>query len=472
MARIALYGGAFDPPHLAHTFAVTWLLSRVDGVWLVPTGEHAFGKQMVPFAERADMVRVALRHFDPKRVSVCMIESEIPGPSRTFETLTALSERHPEHDFAWVVGADNLTEAHRWYRFDDLVARWPLYVLGRPGHEAALARFERAPWCRPGPTLPDISSSALRAALAGQGDRAALAWIDDALVDRARPLYRAPQVDVPPIFLVGGGNVVAGLRKAFSAARLPVAGTWTRRDGDLPASLEGRAGIVIIGVTDTAVTEVADRLARETRLTPGTVVLHCAARLGAEALAPLTGRGLELGSLHPLQSLREPDRAANLLRGAFFGIEGSDAARATAGVLARAVGGRPVEVPAGGKPTYHAAAVLSGNFAVTLMAGGVALLTSLGFSESDARGLLLPLLRGTLANLAAGPAESALTGPFARGDVVAVEAHLTALSARAPTFLAAYVALARATATWLRWTPERRASLEAVLHRFEGGPSA
>lgn len=472
MAQIALYGGAFDPPHLAHTFAVTWLLSRVDAVWLVPTGEHAFGKQMVPFAERAEMVRVALRHFDPNRVSVCMIESEIAGPSRTYETLSALATRHPEHTFAWVVGADNLTEAHRWYRFDDLVARWPLYVLGRPGHEAAMARFERAPWCRPGPTLPDISSSALRAALAGQGDPAALAWIDDALVDRARPLYRSPQLDVPPIFLVGGGNVVAGLRTAFSAARLPLAGAWARREGPLPATLEETAGIVVIGVTDTAVPEVAARLAAETRLAPGTVVLHCAARLGSEALAPLDGRGLELGSFHPLQSLREPDRAANLLRGAFFGIEGSEVARRTAGQLARAVGGRPVEIPLGGKPAYHAAAVFSGNFAVTLMAGGVALLASLGFSEPDARGLLLPLLRGTLANLAASPSEAALTGPFARGDVAAAEAHLRELACRAPNFLPAYVALARATAGWLDWPAARRAALESVLLKFEGEPRA
>ncbi len=470
MAQIALYGGAFDPPHLAHTFAVTWLLSRVDAVWLVPTGEHAFGKQMVSFAERAAMVRIALRHFDPKRVDVCMIESETAGPSRTFETLTALSARHPEHAFAWVIGADNLTEAHRWFRFDDLVERWPLYVLGRPGHEAAMARFERAPWCRPGPTLPDISSSALRAALAGQGDPAALAWIDDALVERARPLYQAPHVDVPPIFLVGGGNVVAGLRTAFSAARLPVAGSWARRDGPLPASLEESAGIVVLGVTDTALPEVAARLARETRLAPGTVVLHCAARLGAEALAPLAGRGLELGSFHPLQSLREPDRAANLLRGAFFGIEGSERAREVAQRLARAVGGRPVEVPPGGKPAYHAAAVFSGNFAVTLMAGGVALLTSLGFGEPEARGLLLPLLRGTLANLAAGPAEVALTGPFARGDIAAVGPHLEAMAARAPTFLPAYVALARATANWLGWDAERLSVLEEALRPYvEGG---
>lgn len=462
MARIALYGGAFDPPHMAHAFAVTWLLSQVDAVWLVPTGEHAFGKRMVPFAQRVQMLRLSLRHFEPKRVDVCTIESERAGPSLTFDTLKALSERHPEHTFHWVIGADNLTEAHRWHRFDELVATWRMFVLGRPGHEAALARFERAPWAIIGPTLPDVSSSALRAALAGEGSPEALRWIDPEVAAVARPLYDLPGAGLPPVFLVGDGNVARALRVALAAARIPVAGQWARRDGPLPARLTG-AGVVVLCVTDAAVTSVAARLARETQFEPGTTVLHCAARLGVEVLAPLVNRGLHLGSLHPLQSLREPDRAANLLRGAFFGIEGEAEARAVATRLAKAMGGRPVEVPAGGKPAYHAAAVFSGNFAVTLMAGGVALLESLGFDEAQARGLLLPLLRGTLANLDAGPAQTALTGPFARGDLGAVRAHVEALGDRAPGFLEAYRALARATAGWLGWSAARVAALEAAL---------
>jgi nicotinate (nicotinamide) nucleotide adenylyltransferase len=462
MARIALYGGAFDPPHMAHAFAVTWLLSQVDAVWLVPTGEHAFGKRMVPFAQRVEMLRLSLRHFEPKRVDVCTIESERAGPSLTFDTLSALSARHPEHTFHWVIGADNLTEAHRWHRFDELVATWRMFVLGRPGHEAALARFERAPWAIIGPTLPDVSSSALRAALAGEGSPEALRWIDPEVAAAARPLYDLPGAGLPPVFLVGDGNVARALRVALAAARIPVAGQWARRDGPLPARLTG-AGVVVLCVTDAAVSSVAARLARETEFEPGTTVLHCAARLGVEVLSPLANRGLHLGSLHPLQSLREPDRAANLLRGAFFGIEGESEARLVATRLARAMGGRPVEVPAGGKPAYHAAAVFSGNFAVTLMAGGVALLESLGFDEAQARGLLLPLLRGTLANLDAGPAQNALTGPFARGDLGAVRAHVEALGERAPEFLEAYRALARATAGWLGWSPARVAALEAAL---------
>ncbi len=475
MAHIALYGGAFDPPHAAHLFATTWLLGRVDAVWLVPTHEHAFGKRMAPFADRVEMLRTVLSRFEPSRVAVSLIEAESGGPSLTFETLSVLSTRHPEHTFSWVIGADNLTEAHRWYRFEDLIARWRFFVLGRPGHEAALARFERQIWCEAGPTLPDVSSSALRAALSGEGDPQDLRWIDPALIERARPLYRESHAGLPPVFLVGGGNVASALRVALAAARVPLVGQWRRADGPLPERFFAPGvsdGVAIMGVPDTAVATVAARLAAEVELSPGTTVLHCAARLGAEALAPLLGRGLHLGSMHPLQSLRDPGRAANLLRGAFFGIEGDTTSREVAARLARVMGGRPVNVPDGGKPAYHAAAVLSGNFAVTLMAGGVALLMSMGFLEPEARGLLLPLLRGTLANLEAQRAEEALTGPFARGDLEAVRAHVGSLAERAPDFLPAYCALARVTARWLAWTPAQMCLLENALQSPIGAPAA
>ena len=156
MARIALYGGAFDPPHLAHLFTVVYLLGRadVDAVWLVPTADHVFGKRMAPFAAREAMLRTMLDAAGiAGQVTICPIETERSGPSRTFDTLTLLAERHPEHRFCWVLGADNLTESHRWYRFDDLVARWPLIVLGRPGHEASLAARAGEPWCHPGPPM-------------------------------------------------------------------------------------------------------------------------------------------------------------------------------------------------------------------------------------------------------------------------------------------------------------------------------
>ena len=467
MSRVALYGGAFDPPHLAHLFAITWLLGRpdLDEVWVVPTADHVFGKQMAPFDARCQMLETALQIFGAG-ASVCRFEAERSGPSRTFDTLTLLSARYPEHSFGLVIGADNLTERHRWHRFDDLVARWPVWVLDRPGHGAALAALRDAPWCRPGPMLPDVSSTALRAALGGQGDPAALAWLPGGLLAQAQALYRHnSSAEHPTVAVLGHGRAGAALAAALRAARWPV-WTWNRSpglgadfDGPLPSVL-AEADIWLLAVSDDALAAFSRQLAALPWADDSRAVLHCAGRLDASVLAPLAARGVRTGPLHPLQSLRGAP-SAGALRGAWCACEGAAAEDAEA--VVRAFGGRPVRLPAGEKAAYHAAAVFSANFITTLGAGGVALLEALGISEVTARAMLVPLLRGTVQHLAHTPVTEALTGPFARGDLAAVEAHCAALGAHAPTFLAAYQVLARTTAEWLGWPDAQRQALERVL---------
>ena len=136
--RVALFGGAFNPPHLAHLFMVRYLLTRsdVDEVWVMPSERHAFGKEMAPFEVRLSLLSCCFR--DEVGVRLCEIEREPSLSGRSFDTLSALSERYPELHFKLVIGADNLTSSHRWHRFDELVARWSVIALGRPGHERAL----------------------------------------------------------------------------------------------------------------------------------------------------------------------------------------------------------------------------------------------------------------------------------------------------------------------------------------------
>ena len=163
--RVALFGGAFNPPHLAHLFTVQYLLSRedIDEVWVMPSYRHAFGKEMAPYATRVKMLKECF--IDAQGVMISTVESERGLSGKTFDTLCHLSERAPDFEFSLVIGADNLTESHRWHRFDELVSRWRVIALGRPGHEEALMRARVHAWCNVGPTLPNISSSEIRRAL-------------------------------------------------------------------------------------------------------------------------------------------------------------------------------------------------------------------------------------------------------------------------------------------------------------------
>jgi nicotinate-nucleotide adenylyltransferase len=188
---IALYGGSFDPPHLAHQMACLYALSveGVDQVWLVPTFRHAFGKDLSPFADRVRMCELAATPFG-ERVKVTTVEEELAAEgreNRTFHTVVHLEQRHPGHRFRLLVGEDILAERDAWHRWDDLVARAPLLVVGRAGLEplAGVAAGEE-----PAVRLPAISSTALRARLrAGQ---AVVALLPRAVMDyiAQRGLYR------------------------------------------------------------------------------------------------------------------------------------------------------------------------------------------------------------------------------------------------------------------------------------------
>ncbi|HEU5055864.1 MAG TPA: nicotinate-nicotinamide nucleotide adenylyltransferase [Kofleriaceae bacterium] len=160
---IAVYGGSFNPPHLAHQMACLAVLETqpVDRILMVPCHRHAFGKPLAPYEDRVEMCRLAAALFGGL-VEVSTIESELgEGENRTFHTLTALRAREPDASFRLLVGADVLDEKDSWYRWDEVVAMAPLIVVGREGVAAGAGLALQ---------LPAISSTEVRARLArGEG---------------------------------------------------------------------------------------------------------------------------------------------------------------------------------------------------------------------------------------------------------------------------------------------------------------
>ena len=66
--RVALFGGSFNPPHVAHQLAALYVLETapVDELWFVPAFEHAFGKPLAPFDDRLAMCELAAAALGPR----------------------------------------------------------------------------------------------------------------------------------------------------------------------------------------------------------------------------------------------------------------------------------------------------------------------------------------------------------------------------------------------------------------------
>ncbi|HEX9307467.1 MAG TPA: nicotinate (nicotinamide) nucleotide adenylyltransferase [Anaeromyxobacter sp.] len=156
---VAILGGSFNPPHVAHLMAAWWTLATQDvrEVWLLPSFRHPFGKELAPFEDRVRMCELAARAI--RGVAVCTAERELaddPLVGKTARTLEHLVAKHPDHAFALVVGADILPDTPKWYRWDRVQALARLIVVGREG-------FPPVPGA---PSFPAISSTDIRARIA------------------------------------------------------------------------------------------------------------------------------------------------------------------------------------------------------------------------------------------------------------------------------------------------------------------
>ena len=158
--RIAVYGGSFNPPHVAHAMVASWLLwtDLVDEVWMVPGFRHAFegvhGKKLAPYSMRVAWCRLLQNDVD-ERIIVSEIESKLPIPSYSIDTLCALQEQFPEHQFRLVIGADVVPDLPKWKNWNRIERDFSPIIVGRGGYPCPEGTI----------SFPEVSSSQIRAAL-------------------------------------------------------------------------------------------------------------------------------------------------------------------------------------------------------------------------------------------------------------------------------------------------------------------
>jgi predicted short-subunit dehydrogenase-like oxidoreductase (DUF2520 family) len=233
------------------------------------------------------------------------------------------------------------------------------------------------------------------------------------------------------IAVVGAGRVGVPLAAALRAAGFSVEAPLGR--GEMPA----RCDAVILCVPDAEIAAAAEAVAGAAPL-----VGHTS---GATPLAALAPANAERFGLHPLQTFT-PGSGPETFEGAGAAVAGSTPRALDYAVsLARRLGMAPFEIDDEGRAAYHAAASLASNFLVTLLAAAESIAAGAGLEPSEARALLVPLLRRTVENLAELGPEAALTGPIARGDHATVAAQRAAVEEVAPHLLDLFDELVRHT---------------------------
>ncbi|MBX2857678.1 MAG: adenylyltransferase/cytidyltransferase family protein [Cellvibrionaceae bacterium] len=138
--HIAVFGSAFNPPHLGHADVIQQVLQHSSQLVLVPCFQHAFAKKMMPFEFRLEMLSAMLSDLNIAHlVKVSQIEREIahrqrrPGealpPVYTFQVLEALERELGSSQLVFVVGPDNARPEtwSRFYKADEISQRWQIW---------------------------------------------------------------------------------------------------------------------------------------------------------------------------------------------------------------------------------------------------------------------------------------------------------------------------------------------------------
>jgi predicted short-subunit dehydrogenase-like oxidoreductase (DUF2520 family) len=215
------------------------------------------------------------------------------------------------------------------------------------------------------------------------------------------------------------------------------------------------ANIVFITTPDNAIRNVCETIATGGGFRKGAVVVHASGAQTIELLESARQSGAGRAVLHPLQSVPTMALGEKNIPGSYFRVEADPGAAQTARELVQALGGRELKMPKwgadkGSAALYHAGAVAASNFFVALVDLSLRYYDALGADRKEALRAVLPLIKGTLANIESAGIPDALTGPIMRGDVQTVRGHLDAMAARTPELLPLYRALARHTVTVAR----------------------
>jgi predicted short-subunit dehydrogenase-like oxidoreductase (DUF2520 family) len=232
------------------------------------------------------------------------------------------------------------------------------------------------------------------------------------------------------------------------------------------------ADIILITTPDSAIKSTCDAIAAGGGFRAGMIVVHTSGAQTLDLLHSARSAGVYRAVLHPLQSVPSMELGVKNIPGSYFRIEADPEAEAIAHELVKAMGGIELVMPrwTSGRDSaalYHAGAVAVSNFFVALVDLGLRFYEALGAERKDALKAVLPLIKGTLANIESAGVPEALTGPIMRGDIETVRGHLEAIQVRTPELAVLYRELARHTVTVARdkgsLGPEAAAELLELL---------
>ena len=135
--RLGVFGGAFDPPHLAHVALAQAAVEQLqlDQLRIFPTGQ-AWHKAHALTAPQHRLALAGIAFGGLPHTVVDDRELRRPGPTYSIDTLRELKAEYPAAQLFLVMGEDQAISLTRWREWEAIVQLAIICVAGRPSAQS------------------------------------------------------------------------------------------------------------------------------------------------------------------------------------------------------------------------------------------------------------------------------------------------------------------------------------------------
>lgn len=163
--KIGLYFGTFNPIHIGHLIIANHMAenSDLEQIWMVVTPHNPLKKKNTLLEDHHRLQMVFLATEDFPKLQPSDIEFKLQQPNYTVNTLAHLQEKYPQHEFALIMGEDNLNSLQKWKNYEVILQNHDVYVYPRLNSGELDPQFSNHPRIHPidAPVI-ELSSTFIR----------------------------------------------------------------------------------------------------------------------------------------------------------------------------------------------------------------------------------------------------------------------------------------------------------------------
>jgi len=133
--KVGILGGSFDPPHIGHlNISVeakrSYKLSKI--YWTI-TKKNPFKKKCKNNLEERILLSKKISS-KKKYIKICFFEKKIKS-NRTINLINYLERKFVRYELYLIIGADNLINFHKWYKWKEITKKVRVLVFDRSGYK-------------------------------------------------------------------------------------------------------------------------------------------------------------------------------------------------------------------------------------------------------------------------------------------------------------------------------------------------